>query len=306
MSFKALKFGRDGLQKRNRNQVATKISGQNPWFIHSYYTTSNNLSKTMSYGGGGQYGGGGPSGGGGGGGGRYGGGGGSYGGGGPDPYGGQSRGPPRDQGRGGYGGGGGSYGGGGNRGGGGYGGGGYGGGNRGGGGGAGGQRPYGGWQGGGGGSGGGSRRAPRQGGSAAEHLARVHGTEEDKVNCPFYFKIGACRHGDRCSRKHNVPAFSQTLILKHLYHNKYMGEEEEKISKIEISKEDRFLREEEFFDFYESIYLESCKFGEVEEIVVCDNIGDHMVGHIYVRFADEEDAADCLTDFKERFYDGRR
>ena len=24
----------------------------------------------------------------------------------------------------------------------------------------------------------------------AEHLARIHGTEEDKVNCPFYFKIG--------------------------------------------------------------------------------------------------------------------
>ena len=34
----------------------------------------------------------------------------------------------------------------------------------------------------------------------ATHLARIHGTEEDKVNCPFYFKIGACRHGDRCSR----------------------------------------------------------------------------------------------------------
>jgi len=34
----------------------------------------------------------------------------------------------------------------------------------------------------------------------AEHLARIHGTEEDKVNCPFYFKIGACRHGDKCSR----------------------------------------------------------------------------------------------------------
>ena len=24
----------------------------------------------------------------------------------------------------------------------------------------------------------------------ALHLARIHGTEEDRVNCPFYFKIG--------------------------------------------------------------------------------------------------------------------
>ncbi len=30
-----------------------------------------------------------------------------------------------------------------------------------------------------------------------------------RVNCSFYFKIGACRHGDRCSRIHNKPTFSQ-------------------------------------------------------------------------------------------------
>lgn len=92
----------------------------------------------------------------------------------------------------------------------------------------------------------------------ARHLARIHGTEEDKVseesfekyseerggshlqlllllkskschsqtiyphnffqvNCPFYFKIGACRHADRCSRIHHRPAFSQTILIKHVY-----------------------------------------------------------------------------------------
>jgi len=48
----------------------------------------------------------------------------------------------------------------------------------------------------------------------AKHLARIHGTEEDKVNCPFYYKIGACRHSDRCSRLHHKPAFSPTLLIK--------------------------------------------------------------------------------------------
>lgn len=43
----------------------------------------------------------------------------------------------------------------------------------------------------------------------AEYLASIFGTEKDKVNCSFYFKIGACRHGDRCSRLHNKPTFSQ-------------------------------------------------------------------------------------------------
>eukprot|EP00957_Ditylum_brightwellii_P015830 1192268-Ditylum_brightwellii.AAC.1 len=89
----------------------------------------------------------------------------------------------------------------------------------------------------------------------AKHLARIHGTEEDKVghihffdlrnptlvnapstltppppsfhltstntttkvNCPFYFKIGACRHADRCSRLHHRPAFSPTILIKHIY-----------------------------------------------------------------------------------------
>lgn len=37
------------------------------------------------------------------------------------------------------------------------------------------------------------------------------------MNCPFYFKVGACRHGDRCSRQHNKPLFSQTVLLNHMY-----------------------------------------------------------------------------------------
>lgn len=34
---------------------------------------------------------------------------------------------------------------------------------------------------------------------------------------------------------------------------------------------------EEFEDFYEEVFEELSKFGEVEELHVCDNLGDHMV-----------------------------
>lgn len=51
----------------------------------------------------------------------------------------------------------------------------------------------------------------------AEHLASIFGTEKDRVNCPFYFKIGACRHGDRCSRLHTKPSISPTLLLSNMY-----------------------------------------------------------------------------------------
>ncbi|CAM9133193.1 unnamed protein product, partial [Lampetra planeri] len=76
----------------------------------------------------------------------------------------------------------------------------------------------------------------------AEYLASIFGTEKDKVNCSFYFKIGACRHGDRCSRLHNKPTFSPEVVT----------EMEE-------------------------------KYGEVEEMNVCDNLGDHLVGNVYVK-----------------------
>jgi len=53
----------------------------------------------------------------------------------------------------------------------------------------------------------------------AEYLASIFGTEKDKVNCSFFFKIGACTHGERCSRIHNRPTFSQTILLQNLYIN---------------------------------------------------------------------------------------
>ena len=85
----------------------------------------------------------------------------------------------------------------------------------------------------------------------AEYLASIFGTEKDKVtvafithdrdhvichshfagegltclcnclisgifqvNCSFFFKTGACTHGERCSRIHNKPTFSQTILLQ--------------------------------------------------------------------------------------------
>jgi splicing factor U2AF subunit len=53
----------------------------------------------------------------------------------------------------------------------------------------------------------------------AKKLAKLFCTEEDKVNCPFYFKIGACRYETKCLRIHNKPPYSQTILIKHMYTN---------------------------------------------------------------------------------------
>lgn len=43
-----------------------------------------------------------------------------------------------------------------------------------------------------------------------------------------------------------------------------------------------------FEDFYEEVFMELAKFGEIEEMAVADNIGDHMIGNVYTKFVTEE------------------
>ena len=149
----------------------------------------------------------------------------------------------------------------------------------------------------------------------AKHLARIHGTEEDKVNCPFYYKIGACRHGDRCSRLHNKPAFSPTLLIKHVFrHPSRIGGSTttatttNDMNTTAATAGDAAAALEEFLVFYEDWYMELSKFGRIEYrgLNVVDNVGDHMIGHTYVKFTDEEEAADALEQLQNRYYDGIR
>ena len=35
-------------------------------------------------------------------------------------------------------------------------------------------------------------------------------------------------------------------------------------------------------------------------------LGDHMIGHVYCKFTDEEDASDALQVMDGRYYDGRK
>ena len=90
----------------------------------------------------------------------------------------------------------------------------------------------------------------------AEHLASIFGTEKDKVNCSFYFKIGACRHGDRCSRIHNKPTFSQTIVLPNLYLNPQMTNpgmgETRQFDKTGVTD---FEMQKHFDDFFEDVLL---------------------------------------------------
>jgi hypothetical protein len=100
-----------------------------------------------------------------------------------------------------------------------------------------------------------------------------------RVNCPFWHKIGACRHGDRCSRAHNKPLFSQTVCLKGMYQNpigKLYGDSQRAVRRLS-PPEERAIQDS-FEDFYIDVFDEVSKLGEVEDLLVCDNLGDHLIG----------------------------
>ncbi|XP_029434557.1 splicing factor U2AF 35 kDa subunit isoform X4 [Rhinatrema bivittatum] len=83
----------------------------------------------------------------------------------------------------------------------------------------------------------------------AEYLASIFGTEKDKVNCSFYFKIGACRHGDRCSRLHNKPTFSQTIALLNIYRNPQNSSQSADGLRCAVSDVEMQEHYDEFFEF---------------------------------------------------------
>eukprot|EP00250_Pteridium_aquilinum_P009877 c18997_g1_i2 orf=106-996(+) len=136
----------------------------------------------------------------------------------------------------------------------------------------------------------------------AEHLASIFGTEKDRVNCPFYFKIGACRHGDRCSRLHNRPTISPTLLFSNMYQRP-----DYTTPGVDLQAQNIDPRkvQEHFEDFYEDLFEELSKFGVLESLNVCDNMADHMVGNVYAQFREEEQAAAALQGLTGRFYAGR-
>merc|ERR1712098_893231 len=59
-------------------------------------------------------------------------------------------------------------------------------------------------------------------------------------------------------------------------------------------------------NFFEDVFVEcEDKYGPVEEMNVCDNLGDHLVGNVYVKFKKEEDADKAVKDLNNRWFGGR-
>ncbi|KAL2087758.1 hypothetical protein ACEWY4_016586 [Coilia grayii] len=133
------------------------------------------------------------------------------------------------------------------------------------------------------------------------------GTEKDRANCPFFLKTGACRFGDRCSRKHEHPASSSTLLIRGMFVHYGMEQcrrdDYDTDANLEFSEEEVY---QQFRDFYEDVLPEFKSAGTVVQFKVSCNFEPHLRGNVYVQYATEEDCGKAFVKFNGRWYAGRQ
>uniref|UniRef100_M4ALE6 Zinc finger CCCH-type, RNA binding motif and serine/arginine rich 2 n=1 Tax=Xiphophorus maculatus TaxID=8083 RepID=M4ALE6_XIPMA len=133
------------------------------------------------------------------------------------------------------------------------------------------------------------------------------GTERDVANCPFFLKTGACRFGDRCSRKHIYPTSSPTLLVRGMF--KTFGMEESRRDDYDMDaclehSEEELL--DSFLEFYHDVLPEFKSIGKVVQFKVCCNHEPHLRGNVYVQFNTEEMCKEAIVKFNGRWYAGRQ
>ncbi|XP_061590823.1 U2 small nuclear ribonucleoprotein auxiliary factor 35 kDa subunit-related protein 1 [Cololabis saira] len=134
-----------------------------------------------------------------------------------------------------------------------------------------------------------------------------YGTERDIANCPFFLKTGACRFGDRCSRKHVYPTASPTLMVRAMFTT--FGMEEVRRDDYDIDaclEHSEEELQESFLDFYHDVLPEFKSVGRVVQFKVCCNHELHLRGNVYVQFETEEQCKEAFIKFNGRWYAGRQ
>ncbi|XP_039600936.1 U2 small nuclear ribonucleoprotein auxiliary factor 35 kDa subunit-related protein 2 isoform X1 [Polypterus senegalus] len=134
-----------------------------------------------------------------------------------------------------------------------------------------------------------------------------YGTEKDRANCPFFLKTGACRFGDRCSRKHPHPSASQTLMIRSMFLT--FGMEQSKRDDYDTDASLEYSDEEihqQFLDFYEDVLPEFQSVGKVVQFKVSCNFEPHLRGNVYVQYQTEDECKEAFMLFNGRWYAGRQ
>ncbi|KAK2853815.1 hypothetical protein Q5P01_006476 [Channa striata] len=133
------------------------------------------------------------------------------------------------------------------------------------------------------------------------------GTERDIANCPFFLKTGACRFGDRCSRRHVYPTTSPTLMIRGMFTT--FGMEESRRDDYDIDaclEHSEEELQESFLEFYHDVLPEFKSVGKVVQFKVSCNYETHLRGNVYIQFDTEDQCKEAFIKFNGRWYGGKQ
>lgn len=116
--------------------------------------------------------------------------------------------------------------------------------------------------------------------------------------CLFFTKMGACRHGDHCTKVHVKPNTSPTVLFPLMYPNpaavKLLPDRA-----ADIEFDEKYLRKH-FERFYKETWRTFMEFGRIAEMRVVSNLGDHLLGNVYIRFESNAVAERTVKDLQAK------
>ncbi|XP_021100960.1 U2 small nuclear ribonucleoprotein auxiliary factor 35 kDa subunit-related protein 2 isoform X5 [Heterocephalus glaber] len=111
----------------------------------------------------------------------------------------------------------------------------------------------------------------------------------------------------RCSRKHNFPTSSSTLLIRSMFTTFGMEQcrrdDYDPDASLEYSDEETY---QQFLDFYHDVVPEFKNVGKVIQFKVSCNLEPHLRGNVYVQYQSEEECHAALSLFNGRWYAGRQ
>ncbi|ODV90656.1 hypothetical protein CANCADRAFT_108999 [Tortispora caseinolytica NRRL Y-17796] len=119
--------------------------------------------------------------------------------------------------------------------------------------------------------------------------------EPPEVVCEFYAKIGACRHGKNCTKKHIDPQKSNTMVC--------VGLAKKRLEQLQLLPQQN--QTEAYNDIFADIYHEAVQISPVINMLICENQSDHLAGNVYLQFPNPYDAEKAVNGLNAKWYDGR-
>lgn len=143
--------------------------------------------------------------------------------------------------------------------------------------------------------------------------------QQQSLRCPFYDRVGACRHGSQCSRQHIKPVRSRTLVFWKLFENPQTPAEDDEFAQfhqrqpqgtqpqpkqIQYTTVSPEQLRQAVDTFFLDLVSHLSKYGPIREFAICCNRNAHLSGNVLVRFDTPVQAQKCLDDVNDEWFNG--